>query len=214
MAQLSLPYRIALGAVLVLGVLWLLVLRPGGDDTSSEPLPQAPGVQGLSTAVDSATQAAGQANADAAAAGAKADAAAGDSTAASVPTTAPNGTTATAAQTTPAPGAPAPEVPAGDPSGPILRQVARGKVALVLFTRPGAADDELVRTELERVRRHGIVRRVVDIEDVAKYPALTVGVKISQAPTLLVIGRDRTARTIVGLTDRREITQAIGDARR
>ena len=36
--------------------------------------------------------------------------------------------------------------------------------------------------------------------------------KIAQYPTTLVIGRKGTTRVIVGLTEPREISQAVGDA--
>ena len=48
--------------------------------------------------------------------------------------------------------------------------------------------------------------------DVADYESVTRGVKIAQSPTTVVVGRKGRARAIVGLTESREIAQAVGDA--
>nr|MBA2347426.1 hypothetical protein [Solirubrobacterales bacterium] len=56
MEQLSRPYQIALGAILVLALAWFLVLKPGDDEplepaptpaASAPASPTAPGVEGL-----------------------------------------------------------------------------------------------------------------------------------------------------------------------
>jgi hypothetical protein len=67
--QISLPYRIALVALLAVCALWFTVLKPG--DPASEPLPAAPGVTGLANDVDAAkgAVAAGEASAAAKSAG-------------------------------------------------------------------------------------------------------------------------------------------------
>ena len=54
--------------------------------------------------------------------------------------------------------------------------------------------------------------RVVPISRVADYESITQGVKIAQSPTTVVVGRKGRARAIVGLTEPREIAQAVGDA--
>jgi hypothetical protein len=56
-AQLALPYRIALIAVLAACALWFVALRPKAEATDSTPLPApsaatAPGTKGLASAVD------------------------------------------------------------------------------------------------------------------------------------------------------------------
>jgi hypothetical protein len=52
----------------------------------------------------------------------------------------------------------------------------------------------------------------IPIEDVGDYNALTSGVQVLQAPTILVIGPDHKARTVVGYTEVKEIDQAVYDA--
>jgi hypothetical protein len=73
--QISLPYRIALVALLGVCALWFTVLKPG--DPASEPLPAAPGVTGLANDVDAAKGAVAASEASAAA---KSAATAGGST--------------------------------------------------------------------------------------------------------------------------------------
>lgn len=115
----------------------------------------------------------------------------------------------------PEPTAAAPTTRPSDPSAPILRDLARGKTAVLLFWNPLGKDDRAARTAVEKAdRRAGRVTvRVANIDDVAAYEAITGGVEVLQAPTTLVIGPDRTARTIVGYTEPREIDQLVGDVR-
>ncbi len=221
MAQIALPYRIALVAGLVIVVAWFAFLRPG-DDAGTTPPPQAPGVAGLSNAVDKANGAAAASDA-ANAAQVAATQAAGEAAATQDPTgealPAPVGIRKPAG---PPSAGPAKESPAakamttiakGDPSRTILREVAAGKTAVVLFSSPLASDDARVRRQLRRIDRHSgkVTVHSIAIGKVANYDALTRGVQITQAPTLLVIGEDLKARRIVGYTDRTEINQAVND---
>jgi hypothetical protein len=191
--QLSRPYQIALGAMLLLAVLWFVALKPG--DAASEPTAAtAPGVTGLGNA---ATNAEGASAASDAANAATAAAA------------------ATASGEAPAGGA-APGVasPGGkDPSRKVLRWLDRGNVAVVTFYSPAAADDRAVRRTLKGLNRHGGKVRVfaADIAEVGSYEAITRGVAVLQAPTTLVIAPDRRARKLVGYLDRAEVQQRVDD---
>ena len=216
MQQLSRPYQIALGALLVLALAWFTVLKPSAAADEGAPLPgesaaaTAPGAAGLGNAVDKANGAAAASEADAAASQAAVAAATGEPPASSSSTPA----LAAASETTDAAAAEAAE--AGDPSAPILRDIARGKVAVLLFSSSDAADDRAVRRALKAVdRRDGkVVVRDAPIARVAEYAAITEGVDVLQAPTLLVIGKDRRARTLVGYTDTRAIDQLVADMAR
>src|SRR5262249_18432772 len=65
--QLSLPYRIALVALVVVGGLWFVVLRPkSGGEATTPPATTAPGVTGLKNDVDKAKGAVATSNAAAA----------------------------------------------------------------------------------------------------------------------------------------------------
>jgi len=62
--------------------------------------------------------------------------------------------------------------------------------------------------------RHGgkVAFHVVPISRVGEYESITRGVTVNQSPTTLVIDRKRRSRAIVGLSERGELTQAVGDA--
>ena len=70
-----------------------------------------------------------------------------------------------------------------------------------------------LKLSLRGVSRHGgrVVVRAAPISRVARYAAITRGVDVLQAPTLLVIGKSKRARTLVGFTDTREIEQLVAD---
>ncbi|UTI62529.1 hypothetical protein NBH00_14280 [Paraconexibacter antarcticus] len=249
MEQLSLPYRIALVAIVLLAPLYLLVLKPK-DNSSAPPAatpaavaratpatttpgtssgPTAPGLKGLSRAVskakDAAATSASSANATDAAAKAATGSAASDGGAAAGTTSTPAAATAAAppAATSAAAGTPAAATPAtpklaigGDPSAPILAGLDRGRTEVVLFASRTATDDKAVRRAVKGVDRRGgkVEVRVVSIAKVGDYEAITRGVHVVQAPTVLVIGRDKAAHTIVGFTTVAELNQLVGDVRR
>ena len=98
--------------------------------------------------------------------------------------------------------------------GPIVRDMRAGRVVVVLFWNAKGADDVATRGALREIDRHGgkVSVRVVPISRVARYPAITKGVTIAQSPTTLVIGRQRRTRVITGLSEPRELTQAVDDA--
>jgi hypothetical protein len=213
--QVSKPVLIALAAIVVFAAAKFTVLRPKTDSGSTPAVATAPGQAGLQSAVDKANnavgvskqsatrseQAAATASVDAAPAAAKAKAKA----------------TATAKPAKPAaiaPAKPEPKLEDGDRSGPILSALDNGKVVVALFYNPHGSDDNAaLRAVRSANRRHGrVVLHSIPIEDVGDYNALTSGVQVLQAPTILVIGPDHKARTVVGYTEVKEIDQAVYDA--
>lgn len=211
MAQIALPFRIALVAVLVAGALWATVLRPKGADTASTPPPTAPGVAGLARAVDKANGAV----AVSAAANAKVDAATGgqDATAASPAPGAQSAPAHTAAAPKPT-ALPVAGVAAGDPSVPLVRALGQAKVVVLLFAGTRAADDRAARQAMRGVSRHGgtVMVKVAAPRLVGDYEAITRGVNVNQFPTVLVIGPDKVAKPIVGFTTAGEVDQLVSDA--
>lgn len=200
MEQLSLPFRIVLLAVAVFGVVWFVALKPG-----TTPAPKtAPGVAGLSNATKAAHAAVAQSVANAAAVNAA------------------DGSTPAAASTAKAPAAKTPGGASATPSkaqvvtdrsAPILADLAKGRVAVVAFSGNQAADDLGVRLALKGINRHHgkVVVRSVPIGDVADYGAITQGVQVQQSPTVIVVGKNHKAHSIVGFTDVNELNQLIGD---
>jgi hypothetical protein len=204
---------IALAAALLFVVAHFTVLAPK-DDAGPTPVAKAPGQQGLENAIGKAKNAVAQSQASAtrsqkAAANASGDTQAGAPTKPATPSKA-KATAAPKAKPTP----PLPKLDPGDRSGPILQDLAAGKVVVALFYNPQGSDDNAaLRAVRQANRRHGrVVLHSIPIQDVGDYNALTTGVEVLQAPTVLVIGPDHKARTIVGYTEVKEIDQTVFDA--
>jgi hypothetical protein len=201
--QISLPYRVAIVALVVVGGLWFAVLRPKSDSTSKSSA--APGVTGLANDVNKAKDAANVSNAANAAAGADATS-----------TTQTPATAAPQSGATSKPAAPrsdlAADAVADDPSKPLLADVDQGKVAVVLFWNKNASDDRATRQALRHVDLHHgkVVTTAVPIGDVGKYEAITRGAQVLESPTVLVIGADGKARAITGYTQAAEIDELVG----
>jgi hypothetical protein len=209
--QISLPYRIALVALVVAGALWFAVLKPKPE---SEPASTtAPGVTGLAKDVDKARAAVNASNAATAGTEAAADAVGTEGTSAAPAaggTATQPGTTAKSAK--PAKPGLADDAVDGDPSKPVLADVDAGKVAVVLFWNDKASDDRATRRALKDIDKHHgkVVARAVPIGDVGKYEAITRGAQILESPTVLVIGAGGKARAITGYTQAKEIDELVG----
>ena len=219
MAQLSPPFRIALVAVLAVCALWFTVLKPKtpADDA---PLPTAPGATGLANDVNAAKGAAAAIDA----ANAKVQNATGGATV-TTPAKDAAAKRSTTTRTSPAKAAPTgrhaavagthakPAVTA-DRTAPLLRALdARKAVVLVFYSRKGIGDRAVRDAVAATNRHHGrVVVAAVPVSQLGRYDAITRGVQILQAPTVLVIAPDRTARAIAGFTTTPELDQAIGDA--
>ena len=100
-----------------------------------------------------------------------------------------------------------------DPSAPLLRALDRDHAVVLLFWNRHGSDDRAVRQAAQSVdRRHGrVVVKVVPVASVGRYTAITKGVQILEAPTVLVIAPGGKARAIAGLTSTPELDQAVAD---
>lgn len=215
MAQISLPYRIALIALLVVSALWFTVLRPK-PPAATPVTSQAPGVTGLQTATTAANGAAAASQSSAGATQAAANAGSAPATTASSATAgaaAAPAATATAAAAR-AKSAAASGVAKGDLSAPLLTAIDSDHAVVLLFWNKGASDDRAVRDAVAATnRRNGrVVVRMAAAGDVGRYEAITRGVQVLETPTVLVIGPRRTAKPIVGMTSAAEVDQAVADA--
>jgi hypothetical protein len=211
--QISLPYRIAIVALVVVGGLWFAVLKPKPASDSASTT--APGVTGLANDVDKAKDAVNASNAATAGTEATANAVGGEGTstapAASGTATQP---AATAKPAKPAKPSLADDAVEGDPSKAVLADVDAGKVAVVLFWNKKASDDRATRRALRDVDTHHgkVVTRAVPIDEVGKYEAITRGAQVLESPTVLVIGAGGKARAITGYTQAKEIDELVGSA--
>jgi hypothetical protein len=210
--QVSKPVLIALAAVLVFVAAHFTILAPKSDSGSSSAT--APGQAGLQSAVDKANTAVGTSKASATAHEQAAAAASGDSAA---PATASKPSATATSKPAPAkpaaPAKPEPKLAEGDKSGPILADLDAGKVVVALFyNEHGSDDNAALRAVRAADRHHGkVVVHSIPIDQVGDYDALTTGVQVLQAPTVLVIAPNHTARTIVGYTEVKEVDQMVSD---
>jgi hypothetical protein len=215
--QVSRPALIALLATFAFAGAWFTVLRPKTESAAPPaPVATAPGQAGLTKAVAKANGAVAASDA-AAKRTEQAAAAAGSGGTAATTAKAPaaGNPTAKAKPATPVkPAKPAlPALQAGDRSAPILRELADGKVVVAIFFNKAGADDRAALRAVRATNRRGgrVAVHVIPIAKVGAYNALTTGVQVMQAPTVLVIGPDHKARTIVGFTEVKEIDQTVFD---
>jgi hypothetical protein len=215
--QISLPFRIALVAMLAVCALWFTVLKPK-DPAAVSSTPTAPGVTGLGNDVKAAKDAAAKSDA----ANAKVQAATGGTTATtskSAPATksaAKKGDATVATKkggTAPAAKKAKAKAATVAPAASLLSALDRKDTVVLLFRNARASDDRAVEQAVKAVDRHNgrVVVKVAPIESVARYEAITRGVEVMQSPTVLVIGPDHKARAVVGFTTTREVDQVVAD---
>lgn len=214
MQQISPPLRIALVAISLLGAVWFVALRPKADTSAQAPLPQAPGVAGLSSAAGKAQGAAQASSASVERSEQAAAAASGDKAAADVVKTEVTVTKTPAATRATKTATAAKRATRANPAAPLLAALDRGRVVVLLF-RNSSTDSSAVAAMVRTIdKRTKVVARVVSISDVGRYRTFTADTPVSQAPTTMVIGPKRRAKVIVGFTSTGEIGQAVADMRR
>jgi hypothetical protein len=213
--QVSKPVLIVLAAVLVFAVAHFTILAPKTGSGSSSAT--APGQTGLQNSIDKANHAVGVNNAAVKAHEQAAATASGDAATATKPGATSATSTAPAKAARPAapakPAKPAIKLAPDDKSGPILADLDAGKVVVALFYNAHSADDNAaLRAVRATDRHHGkVIVHSIPIDAVGDYDALTTGVQILEAPTILVIGPNKKARTIVGYTEVKEVDQMVSD---
>ncbi len=198
---------IALAATIALAAFWLVALRPKPADVAGTP---AAPVTAIAPARD--------ASAASDAANAKVQDATGGDQATTPAATKPAKPATPATAATPAKAA-APAIKpaikaATEREVPVVRDIRRGKVVVMLFWSATGADDIATRGVVRDLSRHHgkVAVYVIPLSRVGEYESITKGVTISQSPTTLVIDRNRRVRSIVGLTELGELTQAVDDA--
>jgi len=95
------------------------------------------------------------------------------------------------------------------------RALAQRKTVVLLFYGRGA-DDTGVRGELAKVSRRGgrVAVMSAPVTRVAQFGAFTHGVRVLEAPTVVVVGPGRQGRALAGFTDSTEVDQAVLSALR
>ncbi len=217
MSQVSRPMQIALAAALLFLAVWFVALRPkpqnGGEAAAPAPAAQpsssgaAPGADGLSRAIDRARDAVTTANGAAAQSGADAPSASDRAT--------QNGGAANAAKAGPG-GAHISRKPihTHGPVASVRAALRMHKAIAIAFVDSATADSRAVDRELLHVSDFGgrAFTLSVPLADIADYGFITNTVKVSVAPTVVIVDPQRRATTIVGAADRGEIEQRLADA--
>ena len=215
MSQISPPIRIVLICAVAFMAAWMTVLKPKPvtaepDGSTATTTTQAP------TAQSAAGQFAQRAEAAKATAESAAAKAAGEDTAAAAAgTSAATKAGNTAVTTGGATAAAKPAKPAGLPTR-VRTALADDKVVVLLFWTPRAADDRAVHAELAKVDRHAgkVVVQAAPVFRIARFQRITRGADVAQSPTVVVVGRDRKAETLVGYVDHVSVDQLVTDALR
>ena len=209
-SQISPPIRIVLVAVIGLIAAWMLFLRPKTAVTPApSPAPAtAPGVTGLSNAVDKAKAASKTSDA----ANAKLQAATGQKPADKAATGATSKSGSTTAKGQAATGAGSVKtLPA-----PVQKALDRNKILVLGFFNPKSADDLATRKALGGVDhwRGEVVVRSANVKSVSRYGTIARGADVEQSPTIIVVDRNAKATTLVGYQDTISVDQAVVDAMR
>jgi hypothetical protein len=231
MSQISPPIRILLVCAVAFLAAWMLFLRPkadAGTPAATTPTPATATARPVEAGGADANSAAGKAvekaNEATAATDARVERIADGTETATDATSAANGTaapSATTAATTPAtgtagaPGKLAKQATAGLPKR-VQHALDHQKVLVLLFWSPKAVEDKAVREALTGIDRHHgkVVAHATHIKKIARYQQITRGAKVEQSPTVVVIDRNRSVRTLVGYVDRTTIDQNVTDALR
>ena len=224
MSQISPPIRIVLVAVIGLIAAWTLFLRPKTEEVPAPtPAPAtAPGVTGLSNAVDKAKEAAKTSDE----ANDKVQKATGEEGAAASKAGKAKSKDNAASQFVTGRELPLEPLTAEQTKGlpkKIVTALNERKVFVVgVFdtkeTRWArmASDDRRVRRELEKANRYKgqVAVDQTSLGELSKLNAVVGDVGVSQSPSVVVVDRNRVATVLNGFVEVNAINQAIADARR
>ncbi|HET8950055.1 MAG TPA: hypothetical protein VFN44_06085 [Solirubrobacteraceae bacterium] len=224
MSQISPPIRIVLVAAIGLIAAWMLFLRPKTEPTPAPaPAPAtAPGVKGLSNAVDKAKDASATSDK---ANGKIQQATGGDDAAAAKPgkSGSKEGTAKALVTGRELPLEPLSAKQTKGLPKPIVKALDKRQVFVVgVFDTkekrwaPMASDDRAVRRELTKANRyHGkVVVATSSLGKLSSLNAIIGDLGVSQTPSVVVVDRNRKAVVLTGYVERNAINQAIADARR
>jgi hypothetical protein len=93
-------------------------------------------------------------------------------------------------------------------AGPLAQALTEGKAVVLLFYGNGA-DDAVARRVVRAAAGRRVVTRSAPITQLGRFADITRDLDITGAPTILVVGPDRTATEIVGLPDLQQVRAAL-----
>lgn len=102
---------------------------------------------------------------------------------------------------------------AGVPA-PVARALAARQRIVLFFYKPGSADDRATARAVSALRgQRGLAVFTDPIGRLARYRGVIGELGISQAPAVVIVRKDRTARVIEGYVDPATLAQDVTDAR-
>lgn len=97
---------------------------------------------------------------------------------------------------------------------PVARALAKKRVVVLFFRQSGAADDRAVASAVNAQKgRKGVSVFTDNIARLARYRAAVAPLGISQAPTVVIVGRNGQAQLVEGFVDEGTLTQQVVDAK-
>jgi len=104
------------------------------------------------------------------------------------------------------------EAAAGIPL-PVQRALDDRKLVILFFYKSGSADDKATARGVAALRGPRVAVFSNPVDRLAKYRGLVGQLGISQAPAVVIIRKDRTARVVEGYIDPATLAQDVADAR-
>lgn len=100
-------------------------------------------------------------------------------------------------------------------SGPVAveRAIDRKQRVVLFFGTPRGADDRATARAVVAQRGRGVVVVLEPLANLSRYRDLIGGLGISQAPAVVIVGRDGAARLVEGYVDSATLAQDVADAR-
>jgi hypothetical protein len=99
----------------------------------------------------------------------------------------------------------------------VPRQVQRAldarKLVVLFFYKPGSADDRATARGVAALRSRDVAVFTDPVGRLSKYRKLIGQLGISQAPAVVIVRKDRTARVVQGYVDPATLAQDVADAR-
>ncbi len=97
----------------------------------------------------------------------------------------------------------------------VEHELQQGKTVLILFWNPHGSDDVAVHKELpavQRALRGRVAVHYASASQVGSFGSITHAVQVTQTPTLLIVNHHGQTTTLTGLTDAFSIEQAVAEA--
>ena len=96
----------------------------------------------------------------------------------------------------------------------VKRALDKKRIVVLFFRQSGSADDVAVAGAVSAQRgRRGVSVFTDNIRRLARYRAVVGALGISQAPAVVIVGRNGEARVVEGFVDEGSLTQQVVDSK-